>query len=125
MMAKNRIKVFFSIDTNGLKIAMLIVWLVLSTVVLLILISPFLLSQNTLFALSRLCELNHVPHIESPLFGMTRAFIDISRGEIRPAAQLNKGSAYLYGIFLLNEFILFGFLVYKLTNKRRSNYAST
>lgn len=110
----------FSMDTNGMKMAIVIVWLILSFVVLLILISPFILSQNTLFMLSRLCELNHIPHIESPLYGMTRAFIFISKGTLSAALKLNSFSIALYVIFVANElFVITLLLTERIKIKRR------
>ncbi len=106
MMSENSVKMYFSMDATDVKLSLLLVWAVLSTIVLMILVSPFVLPQATIFMLSRLCELNHVPHIESPLYGMTRAFLFISRGELSEALKLNRFSIFLYSTFAANELLI-------------------
>ena len=105
-MSENSIKMYFAMDSTDVKLSLLLVWAVLSTIVLMILVSPFALPQATIFMLSRLCELNHVPHIESPLYGMTRAFLFISKGELSEALRLNRFSIFLYSTFTSNELLI-------------------
>jgi hypothetical protein len=119
-MSEKSLKMLFSMDVKEIKLAIMLAWSVLSIIVLLIIVSPFALSQNTIFMLSRLCELNHVPHVESPLYGMTRAFLFISRGNLAEALKLNRFSMLLYSIFVLNELLIITILFTKLiTIKRR------
>ncbi len=118
-MTKNSLKMFFSMDVKKAKLAIILAWAVLSMIVLLIIVCPFVLSQNTIFMLSSLCELNHVPHVESPLYGMTRAFLFISKGNLSEALKLNRFSVLLYSIFVLNELLIFTILFAKLITKKR------
>jgi hypothetical protein len=87
-----------------------VVWLVVSTVVLAILLAPFLLSDSAVADLSPVCESKARGGPPCPLCGMTAAFLLISDGRFEEAQQANRASVPLYAAFVLNELFVFVFL---------------
>lgn len=91
-----------SVMLEDVKKAFLVVWLLISSFLLLILLVPFILSEKAVLQLSAICvSSNHGP-AQCPLCGMTRAFVAISRGNFHEALQLNRGSIGLYLAFVVD-----------------------
>ncbi|MEO0093672.1 MAG: hypothetical protein ABIK93_01570 [candidate division WOR-3 bacterium] len=111
-------------NIKEIKLAFSIVWLVISFIILLILITPFIFSDTTIEALSPKCEWKTKYNKECLLCGMTKSFILISHRKFSEASALNNFSLYLYSIFVLNEAAILAFLTQKLKERRR-RYANT
>lgn len=97
--------------SRQLRKALWIDWLVVSGVVLLLLAAPLALPQETLFALTPVCEWKAKYNAECPLCGMTRGFLDISRGDLARALEQNRGSVPLYAALLVNECLAAWFIL--------------
>jgi len=108
------IKMSWTMNIREIKLALSIVWLVVSLIILMTLITPFILSDDTIFALSPKCEWKTKYNKVCPLCGMTRSFIFISQGKFSQAVMRNKFSIYLYFIFILNEIVISFFLANKI-----------
>ena len=91
------------------KMAILIVWVIISLTTIMILLFPFIASKQTILENTPTCISKSQFNIECSLCGMTRAFIEISSGNYKNAYYLNKGSLYIYSSFILNSII---FLIY-------------
>jgi hypothetical protein len=82
--------------------ALLLVWLVISLVTAAAIVAPFMLPERMIAALTPVCESKRLYGRECFLCGTTTAFIAISRGEWRRAAELNRGAIPLYAFFAVN-----------------------
>lgn len=89
-----------------LQFSLFIVWIIISAVVLVILVIPFVLSADSVHALTPECESKQKYGKECPLCGMTTSFIYISKGNFQPAHLSNSFSGYLYLLFVINEFVM-------------------
>lgn len=90
-------------------------WLVVSAIVLVILLTPFVLPESVIVQLSPVCESKARGEPPCPLCGMTTAFLLISDARLGEAHQANGASVLLYAAFVLNE--LFAFLFLGCTSK--------
>ena len=93
---------------SDLKIALTIVWVICSISILIILILPYIFDNQTLLKYSPTCISKGQHNKECSLCGMTRAFLEISKGGYRNAYQLNKASIILYFFFFLNSLFFIG-----------------
>ncbi len=91
---------------NDIKAALRWVWRIVSAVVLVVLLAPWLLSPQRIAALTPKCEWKTRYGRECFFCGMTTAFIDIAEGRFRDAERSNRGSIPLYAGFLVNEVVL-------------------
>lgn len=96
---------------NDIKTSFLLSWLTMSAVILVVLVSPFLLSDKTIYSIAPKCEWKIKYHKECVLCGMTTAFIEISKGQLSAANRSNRFSLYLYLVFSVNELFASLFLV--------------
>lgn len=85
-----------------------IVWTVLSLAALFILIAPFVLPESTIYKIVPLCESKRLGLGQCPLCGMTRAFVEISKGDFTGAFCTNRASVALYSILVLNQLFFLG-----------------
>ena len=110
---KNEHRVFI----RDFKKSLFIAWVIISVVILLILIAPFILHEEFLLSLTPTCELNK---IEQGCFlcGMTKGFINISKGDLSGAYRVNNFSVYLYLFFVLNILSLLLFSICKLYRRK-------
>mgnify|MGYP001774018814 CR=1 FL=1 len=112
------------INSKEIKKALIVVWMVISSIIFIILIIPYIFPENSILSLIPECELKVKYNKECILCGMTRSFILISKGEIEKAILENKFSIYVYFAFLLNEILVILFLMKKFLNFRKeANYA--
>jgi len=106
--------------------ALVISWLTLSVAVLFILITPFILSPESIRRITPACEWKVKYHRECALCGMTTSFILISNGRFAQAYLRNKGSIPLFAVFIGNQFFAFFFVQRRLKEPRHIlNDAST
>jgi len=102
-----------------IRAAFKIVWIIYSAIALLV-IAITVFSAGTLHEISPVCLSKSLNGEECFMCGITRAFVEISEGNIINAYILNKLSIFLFSVMLLNSilFILytvkkFGSLFYK------------
>jgi hypothetical protein len=100
-------------------------WLVVSLELAVVLLAPFLLSAETIYALAPVCEWKARRHKECVLCGMTRSFVAISRGDFSEAMRRNRGSIPLYALMIVNEGAALGFALGWLQSKRRNLRANS
>ncbi|MCL4851540.1 MAG: DUF2752 domain-containing protein [Bryobacteraceae bacterium] len=101
-----------------LKRAFVLSWIVLSVAILAILVSPFLLSEETIRGWSPVCEAKRIHGTGCSLCGMTRAFLCLSRGQFQNASRENRASLPLYTAFTANEATLLVFLCRRIRSRR-------
>jgi hypothetical protein len=109
--------------TAQLKKSICIAWLIISVFILIILITPFVLSKETIHLVASQIK---TPHENRCLLcGMTTSFINISNGKFEQALAANQFGIYFFIIFLVNElvicYILFRKLKFFLLKDRRFN----
>jgi hypothetical protein len=79
-----------------------IVWSIITIILFFILLFPFIAKDNIVLKVSPTCISVIKYHRECPMCGMTRSFIEISHCKFSSAFHYNRGSIFLYIIFLLN-----------------------
>ncbi len=94
------------------------VWAILSGVILLILLIPFVAPADFTTGLVPECEWKRKGK-ECPLCGMTKAFMAISKGEMEEAVEANRFSLWVYGSFVANECFLLAALATRIRRRRR------
>jgi hypothetical protein len=102
---------------DDVKKSFLFTWIVLSVIIFSVLISPFILDEKTIFAISPKCEWKIKYNRECVLCGTTRAFIAISKGKFYNAYVYNRLSVAFYSLFILNELVIIFFSINKLNVK--------
>jgi len=98
------------------KRAFLLVWCIVSILSIIILLFPIFFSPQTVLNTSPQCISKSTIKNECSLCGMTRAFIEISHGNIQNGLLLNRGSVALFFGMALNIMICISYSVYQ--NKR-------
>ena len=94
-----------------LKSAFFDVWIILSFLILVILIGPFVFSADSIYSVTSKLQTEH--KTKCLLCGMTTSFIKISKGEFDEAISVNKYGIYLFVFLLVNELIFFYILARK------------
>lgn len=106
-----------------IRAALKIVWIVYSALVLLVLVIT-VFSAGTLYDISPVCLNKSLNGEECFMCGMTRAFVEISEGNIINAYILNKLSIFLFSVMSLNSILFILYTVKKFRSlfyKRRSD----
>lgn len=103
---------------SDVKVSFLIVWVIISIIILVILVTPFVLPADTISVLVPDCEWKAKYNKECILCGMTTSFILISQGKFTQAIQSNGLSVWLYSILLLNEIFAGFFILTKLIQRK-------
>lgn len=65
-------------------------------------VAPVVLPERTIAALTPVCESKRLYGRECFFCGTTTAFVAISRGDFRTAAESNRGALPLYVCFAIN-----------------------
>ena len=94
------------------------VWLVASAMLLFILITPYLVSEQTLFSLSEAFKVPQRSGGTCALCGMTRAFAAIASGDFATALIYNRGAVAFYGVLLANQLVVAFFLLSRMHKRR-------
>lgn len=102
-----------------LKTAMLIVWAVISIITTSIILFPLFADKQTVLVNAPTCISKSQFNIECSLCGMTRAFIEISTGNLREANRLNHVSLIVYMSFILNSIIFLSYISYSTIHRKR------
>ncbi len=101
----------------------LLVWLIVSTGVLIVLLLPFIVPHHQLAQFVPEC-ISQVKFQKPCAFcGMTSAFYALSRGDFTEAYRLNPLSLYIYSLFALNTFC--AVLTLKYTTRFVKNLGAT
>ena len=106
-----------------IRAAFKIVWIIYSAIALLV-IAITVFSAGTLHEISPVCLSKSLNGEECFMCGMTRAFVEISEGNIINAYILNKLSIFLFSVMSLNSILFILYTVKKfgsLFYKRRSD----
>ncbi|MBC8487227.1 MAG: DUF2752 domain-containing protein [Ignavibacteria bacterium] len=109
----NELRIFI----RDLKKSLLISWIIITSIIFVLLISPFLFQEDVLLSISPSCESKTILGQECFLCGMTKSFISISQGNFYHAYRLNNFGIYLYLMFCLNVLSLLLFSIIKLFMK--------
>jgi hypothetical protein len=104
------------------KVAILIVWTIISVTTAIIVVFPFFAERQTVLKNSPTCISKSQFNVDCSLCGMTRAFIEISNGNFINAYVLNKGSLFVYSSFVLNFAIFVTYLIYDIKLKIQKEY---
>jgi hypothetical protein len=107
-----------TVGHEEIRFAFFVVWIIVSVVIFLVLLAPFVLSMDTLNAMVPVCEWKAKYNKECPLCGMTRSFVYISHGDFAQARDQNRWSVHLYAIFLVNEILALSVLAIKIRTAR-------
>lgn len=86
-------------------------WLIISGILLITMLAPYLVPESTLLAASGMFQLKHHDQVKCPICGMTRSFIAITDGNISEAMHYNRWSILVYGILLINKILAAIFLI--------------
>jgi len=111
---KNEHRVFIRDFNKSLFIA----WVIISVVILLIQIAPFILHEEFLLSLTPTCVFKKYFDKECFSCGMTHSFISISKGNFDEAYRWNNFSVYLYLFFELNILSLLLFSICRLYRRK-------
>jgi hypothetical protein len=95
-----------------------VVWFVVSGVILMLLVTPFVVPGEIILQAAPKCEWKVKYNKECPVCGITTAFIRISNGEFHEALISNKYSLTVYFIFAMNELFLITFLINRFLRKK-------
>ncbi|MFZ5516988.1 MAG: DUF2752 domain-containing protein [Candidatus Zhuqueibacterota bacterium] len=93
------------------KLAIVIVWLILSAIILFIVTAPFLISAGEIYALTPTCQWKTKYNKDCLFCGLTTGFIAISRGDFTAAYAGNRLSIPLYAAFIVNEIVCLAYFV--------------
>jgi hypothetical protein len=108
-----------NMEYKQVKVALFVVWIVLSGIILTILIVSFLLPAASVNAIVPKCEWKIKFNKPCPLCGMTTSFLAISRGRFKEADAANGLGIYLFSLFVSNEIVLTALLLFKKAVKNR------
>lgn len=104
-----------------LKVAILIVWIIISIITTTIILFPFFADKQTVLENAPTCISKSQFNVDCSLCGMTRAFIEISNGNFRNAYNLNNGSLFVYLSFIFNSSSFITYSIYSINiNFKRS-----
>jgi hypothetical protein len=105
-------------ENKQIKLALSVVWIVLSGIILIILIVTFILPADSIDAIVPKCESKIKFNKPCPLCGMTTGFLDISRGQFKEASMANGFGIYLFSIFVSNEIVMVAVFLLKKGRKK-------
>lgn len=104
-------------EYKQLKLAIFIVWIVLSGIILFILFITFLIPTDSINVIVPRCELKEKYNKRCPLCGMTTCFVNISKGKFEGAHMANKFGICLFSLFVTNEIVMMSVLFAKMKEK--------
>jgi hypothetical protein len=100
------------------KTAGILSWLILSALGLLLLLAPWVVSQQTLLSLSDRCKVKHFAQEPCLVCGMTRSWIALAQGRWAEAFSIHRGGPMWFGLLAANELAAAGFVVYRWRQSR-------
>jgi len=103
--------------SNDIRTALTIVWLIISILLILIILSFCLLPGDVIKSVSGACQVQHPDEEACTMCGMTSAFLAISDHHLDHATNLNRWSVPLYALIVVNELIAAIYFAGRLRNK--------
>jgi hypothetical protein len=100
-------------------IAYKIVWIIISLISLFILLFAFFVPEEVIIKTSPKCISIINNNAKCSLCGMTRAFIEISKGSIAKALALNSGSMILYFLMTINVVLCSVYFIFRYFKARQ------
>jgi len=91
---------------KAFRTSLFIAWGILGLVLFVPLVGPFLLTVSKIYSITPVCVTRQMYNEPCILCGMTRGFIEISRGNFGKAKEFNPYSMWLYSTLMANEMIL-------------------
>ncbi|HMQ98268.1 MAG TPA: DUF2752 domain-containing protein [Ignavibacteria bacterium] len=85
-------------------------WVFYSTAIVMLILVLFILPGEVILNNTPLCESISRYNIECFACGMTRGFVHIAHFEFYAASEVNRGSIYIFVIFVLNTLLFFKYL---------------
>jgi len=106
-----------TLDTRTFRIALMATWVVISTVMMLAVLTPFVLPADRVYGMFPACEarLRGEPCV---LCGMTTAWVLLAQGNLGGALESNRWSLALWGASIVNFAIVKTFLLLSLLRRR-------
>jgi hypothetical protein len=98
---------------NDLKISLNAVWIIISLIIITVLLLSVFYPELLLSA-APVCFSKVLYKSECFMCGMTRAFVEISKGNFSSAITLNNLSLILYSAFAFNTFVFFFYIFQKI-----------
>ncbi|HWR49844.1 MAG TPA: DUF2752 domain-containing protein [Bryobacteraceae bacterium] len=92
-----------------LRTALIAAWLAVAAILAPVLIAPFVLPADTIFAAVPVCEARAAGH-ECSFCGMTTAFVMIGHGLLDDAYEANHASLPLFSVLVWNELVALWFV---------------
>ena len=93
------------------KIVAVSIWLLISAIILLVIIAPYIFSEKAILSMSEKLKSEHPDGKSCSLCGMTRAFIAISEGDFDKALKLNHLSVWLYLMLCFEDVLMALFIM--------------
>lgn len=109
---------------SEIKNSLLIVWAILTIFIFFIILSPFVLQENTILKFAQQCQSKIKHNSRCSLCGFTTGFLMISRGKFNKAVLTTANSLFLYIIFITNELVFALFLSALLLGNQKVRYKS-
>jgi hypothetical protein len=100
-------------EHGQIKLAIFVVWIILSMGILFMLVVPFIFSEDFVGGFIPKCEWEVKYDKKCSLCGMTTSFFYISQGKFIQSAMANKFSLPLYFFFVINEMALMFTIILK------------
>lgn len=94
-----------------MKSAIKTAWVFYSTAIVMLILLLFILPGEVILNNTPLCESISRYNIECFACGMTRGFVHISQFEFHEASEINRGSIYVFVIFVLNTLLFIKYLI--------------
>jgi len=102
---------------HQVKLAMMIVWLILSAIILIIVTAPFMFSAEEIYTLTPTCQWKTKYNKECLFCGLTTGFIAVSRGDFSAARASNRLSIPLYSAFIVNEIVCLVYFIRRIGHR--------
>jgi hypothetical protein len=96
-----------------------IAWLILSVIPFTVVLLTFFAEKDFLLSNAPECVYKNSSGNECPSCGMTKAFLDISSGDIRSASMHNSFGLFLYSIFIINFLFFISYSIKKFFFKNK------
>lgn len=99
------------IDSDYKK-SIFIFWSVISTILIAVIICPYVFTESSILSYSPKCYSKLILNQDCALCGMTRGFIQLSKGNVYSAITYNQLSPFIFFFFVMNSIYFLTFLVY-------------
>ncbi len=97
---------------NGFKQSIIIFWAIISIISMMVVATPFFFTENYILSISPNCYSRAFLNQDCSLCGVTRGFIQVSKGNFESAILHNQMSPYIFLLFSMNSILFLAFLTY-------------